>query len=259
MRNSVLNILLGTSLLWSCTNRNNESDNIQDSTDIELTEVTSDSLVVEPQISEEIKVVEDVILFPATYRILNSTELQDKLASAKWKEIHKKDGVYQVADAVYSLSKINEDPCSGFPAQVIESNNKALLLFNIPEIKAGQVDTVAFTESMIKPNSPFSFTFNNKQFKLEAYGIEFYGANGRTPKGDYTLKLFSEEYPQGKTLIYQSSYNDTSTELVMIADFDKDGLPDFIFSSPRDYEEERYLIILSSNGTTYEGDRQFDC
>lgn len=258
MKNSVLIILLGTFLLFSCNNRN-ESDNTQDSTVIELPVLTSDSLVVETEISDETNVVEDVILFPATYRILNSTELKDKLASAKWKEIYKKDGVYQIADAMYYLSKINEDPCSGYPAQVIESNNKALLLFNIPQIQPGKLDTVAFSNAMIMPNEPFKFEFNSKSYTLQASGISFYGNNGSNPNGDYTLKLFSEKYPKGLTLIHQTEYNDTCTELVVIADFDKDGLPDFIFSSPRDYEEERYLIILSSDNTTYIGDRQFDC
>ena len=258
MKNSVLSILLGTLLLFSCNNRN-ASDDTQDSVLMEMPEISSDSLLVEPEIAQEINVVEDVILFPATYRILNSTELKDKLASAKWKEVYKKDGIYQIADARYYLSKINEDPCSGYPAQVIESNNNALLLFNIPQIRLGKLDTVAFTESMIKPSSPFTFEFNNKSYTLQASGITFYGNNGSNPTGDYTLKLFSDQFPQGKTLIYQSSYNDTATELVMITDFDKDGIPDFIFSSPRDYEEERYLIILSKDNTTYMGHRQFDC
>ena len=228
MKNSVLTILLGTLLLLSCNNRN-EGDNAQDSTVFELPESVTDSSTVDVKTTELTQVVEDVILFPATYRILNSTELKDKLTSTKWKEIHKKDGVYQIADALYSLSKINEDPCSGYPAQQLESNNNALLLFAIPNIRNGKLDTVAFTESMIKPNSPFSFTFKDQQYKLQAYGIEFYGNNGSNPKGDYTLKLFSDKYPEGLTLIHQTEYNDTSTELVMIADFDKDGLPDFIF------------------------------
>jgi hypothetical protein len=260
MKNSALTILLGTLLFLSCNNnRNNDNDKSQDSTVFELPESTKDSILDEVKISELTDVVEDVILFPATYRILNSTELKDKLASARWKEIHKKDGAYQIADALYSLSKINEDPCSGYPAQQLEANNNALLLFAIPNIQNGELDTVAFTASMIKPNSPFNFTFKDQHYKLEAYGIEFYADNGSNPKGDYTLKLFSDKYPKGLTLIHQTEYNDTSTELVMISDLDKDGLPDFIFSSPRDYEEERYLIILSSDNTTYIGDRQFDC
>ena len=258
MRNSVLIILLGTLLFLSCNNRN-EGDNSQDSTVFELPESTKESTLDDVKISELTDVVEDVILFPSTYRILNSTELKDKLASTKWKEIHKKDDAYQIADALYSLSKINEDPCSGYPAQQLEANNNALLLFAIPNIQNGELDTVAFTASMIKPNSPFNFTFKDQHYKLEAYGIEFYGDNGSNPKGDYTLKLFSDKYPKGLTLIHQTEYNDTSTELVMISDLDRDGLPDFIFSSPRDYEEERYLIILSSDNTTYIGDRQFDC
>lgn len=258
MRNSVLTILFGTLLFLSCNNRNNVNDNSQDSTVIELPESIADSSLDDVKVLE-LASIEDVILFPSTYRILNSTELKDKLASTKWKEIHKKDGVYQIADALYSLSKINEDPCSGYPAQQLESNNNALLLFAILNIQNGELDTVAFTASMIKPNSPFNFTFKDQLYKLEAYGIEFYGDNGSNPKGDYTLKLFSDKYPKGLTLIHQTEYNDTSTELVMISDLDKDGLPDFIFSSPRDYEEERYLIILSSDNTTYIGDRQFDC
>lgn len=259
MRNTVLTILLASLLLFSCNTGNNENDNQQDSTLTELPGIAIDSAITDNAPKEYENIVEDVILFPATYRIQNSSELKDKLASVKWKEIHKKDGVYHIADALYSLSKVNEDPCSGFPAQQLASNNNALLLFNIPKIKNGNLDTVAFTHSMIKPKEPFTFDFKNTKYTLEASGISFYSDNGSNPNGDYILKLFSDNYPKGLTLIHQTEYNDTSTDLIMIADLDKDGLPDFIFSSPRDYEEERYLIILSSDSTTYIGDRQFDC
>ena len=259
MRNSVLTILLGTLLFLSCHNSNPQNDKSQDTTVFELSESTIVSSLEDVKVSELTVVVEDVILFPSTYRIQSSTELKDKLASAKWKEIYKKNGVYQIADAIYSLSKISEDPCSGLPAQQLQSTNNALLLFANPKINDSILDTVAFTDALIKPNAPFHFTFHDQKFKLQAYGIEFYSANGSNPKGDYTLKLFSDTHPDGLTLIHQTEYNDTCTELVMITDLDKDGLPDFIFSSPRDYEEERFLIILSSDKTTYMGDRQFDC
>ena len=57
----------------------------------------------------------------------------------------------------------------------------------------------------------------------------------------------------------QDQYNDTQTELKFIGDLDHDGQPDFIFSSPRDYEEERLIFNLSGSKIGYETNRQFDC
>ena len=256
MRNSILSSLLIVMVLFSCNNTTNKTPAIQDTTVSEVPQQIVDTNkleVVNP------RTVEDVIMLPTAYRIDSNTELKDILNSKSWKEIYKKVGNYFVADAQYNLSEISEDPCSGSLQQSIEPINNALLLFSISKIKEGKLDTVAFTEARIKPKSPLNFTFNNQKFKLQAYGIEFYSDNGSNPKGDYTLKVFSDKFPDGYTLFHQTEYNDTCTELIMITDLDNDGLPDFILSSPRDYEEERYMIILSSDSTTYAGDRQFDC
>ena len=258
MKNFLLAILCICSLFFACNPNSNEENTSQDDLFQSDTNVQIQDTLLKATV-DTIKITEDVILFPDTYRIFNHMELKGKLAGRKWQEIYKKDNNYYVDKANYSLSEIEEDPCSGFPAQIIESSNNALLLFSIPNIKPGKLDTVAFSETIIQAGKSFEFSYNKHNYTLKASGISFFSENGHTPNGTYNLVLFSDQYPEGHRIITQSEYNDTCTELLMISDLDKDGFPDFIFSSPRDYEEERYLIILSSSNQIYEGNRQFDC
>lgn len=64
----------------------------------------------------------------------------------------------------------------------------------------------------------------------------------------------------------QESFNDTFVEILFIGDIDRDGKPDFIFGTNRNYEEERVFLYLSSEAI--EGKQikkvseiavQFDC
>ena len=259
MRNKLTISLCLSLLLASCNNTPSENnDSLVDS----ITAVDSNIVANENIGNNDINssnTIDDAILFPSTYRLDSDSELKELLASKKWKEIYKKDGKYFIGNALVELSTIEEDPCSGYPAQKIVSKQNGLILFDIPNIQDAAIDTVALGDSMIQPGKPFSFSFKGKKYRLEGSGITFYGNNGSNPKGDYTLKLFSENDTKGKVIHYQDEYNDTSTQLIMITDLDNDGLPDFVLSSPGDYEEERFLIILSSTNKAYVGDRQFDC
>lgn len=251
MRRNLLTIIILIALFSACNNPKTDST-AQDSSSVR---VIGDKERWNPMLEVE----DSTILLSGTYRFTPKEHLKSLLTSRNWKEIYKQDDHYMVGTAQYTLSTVEEDPCSGLPAQEIVSHRNALLMFSIANVTEGKLDTVAFSESIIYPGKPWTFTFNGSAYTLEAEGITFYSEDGHNPEGHYTLKLFAEAYPEGITLIHQSQYDDTCTEIVMITDLDKDGFPDFILSSPQHYEIERYLIILSSENKMYEGRRNFDC
>ena len=234
------------------------------STDSNIDTIASDfneteSLAIH-EVPQSFTVVENQILFPSTYRNPEINDLEEVLNKGLWFELYEQDKQYHIAEARYKIKHIEEDPCSGFPAQQILSDRNALLYFNIPTIPNGKVDSIAFSKNIVFPGEPLEFMFNEDKYRLEASGITFFSNNNPDANdGRYILKLYINNDKEGKILVDQSEYNDSATEILFMGDLDKDGKVDFIFSSPRDYEEDRVLIILSESMMIYEGTRQFDC
>lgn len=234
------------------------------STDSNTDTIVSDTNLTDSiaahQVPKTFTFVENQILFPSTYRNPEINDLEEVLDKGLWFELYKQDKQYHIAEARYKIQHIDEDPCSGFPAQRILSDRNAVLYFNIPTIPNGIVDSIAYNNKIVSPGHPLEFIYNKDRYRLEASGITFFNNdNPDTNDGRYVLKLYINDDKEGKVLIDQSEYNDTATEILFMGDLDKDGKVDFIFSSPRDYEEDRVLIILSESMMIYEGTRQFDC
>jgi len=256
MRKFVLPFIITLFILNSCQSNQNTENQTAD------TEISShiDSNKSELELKKEYTLVENQILFPATYRSVEIPDLETVFKNGLWFELYKDNRGYQVDQASYSIKDIEEDPCSGFPSQQIIPNRNTLLYFNIPTIPNGAVDSIPFQNTIISPGKPLTFSYQQDHYRLEATGITFFEDENRNKENtNYTLKLFINDDKEGKILINQNEYNDTATELIFMGDLDKDGKVDFIFSSPRDYEEDRVLIILSGSMMIYEGSRQFDC
>lgn len=264
--NKHIYILLSILSLLSCQDRTGSntgsavSSTITDSTT--HTDGT-DSIIVSPNSRDEVTTLSDSIidghiLMPVTYRIWEGDAVS-KIISKQWLELHHKNNAYYVTPASYTIEYNDEEPCSGLPTETITPNENVLVFFDLPTIQKGKVDSVAFNNAVVEPGKPFDFHLKNQRYQLIASGIQFYkDENRNNPNAKYVLKLFKGDH-YVKTLIHQTSYNDTATEIKFIGDLDGDGEPDFIFSSPRDYEEMRMIIILSRSATAYEGTMQFDC
>jgi len=199
------------------------------------------------------------ILMPnRAYRIWEGNDEPNNITPS-WLALYPKNGKYAVQQAQYKMQHDDEDPCSGMPTITLESKEQVLVYFNIPTIQKGDVDTAAFNTKIVEAGKSMAFTYNGRKYNLKASGIQFYkDENRNNPDASYTLKLYEGDRLL-RTLIHQKEYNDTATEVLFIGDLDKDGQPDFILSSPRDYEEHRLLIILSGSAAVYEGTMQFDC
>ena len=218
--------------------------------------------IASPESTEEYdaKIVSNHLLIPnAAYRILEANEIEVILEKGEWLELFKDKDGYHIGELSYSILHEDEEPCSGLPTQAVQSKNNAFMFSNLPHLHKGKVDTIAISNALISPSKPLEFVSNNKNYKLVASGLDFSLEHlTHENKRVYKIALYEND-KFVRYLIKQYQYNDTHTELIFIGDLDKDGRPDFIFSSPRDYEEDRYLLILSSDEKIYEGIYTFDC
>lgn len=250
---------------FSCQNKqtSNSSTNSDSTTqmsepkiDSPLTKISTEETIAEPGIIYS----EESILIPhAGYRISTENEIEKILKSGKWLELYKDEKGYKIAKAQYNIIDEDEEPCSGMPTQSIETERNTLALFNINGIKTGKIDSVAFTGETIKPNQSISFDMKGKKYELKAEGFDPLKTDFRNIKNPYYKLSLAQANAPTRTIHLQKEYNDTETTILFIGDLNNDGEVDFILSSPRDYEEERILIILSGDTKTYEGTRQFDC
>lgn len=258
-------LLLFLTTAFACQNTSNDKQQqveIPEQQDSIGEHIQTDSLSASPKeiitTAEVDSIIDGRILMPTTYRVWEN-EVVSKVINKNWFELHHKNGSYHVQSVSYHIENEDEEPCSGLPTETIVPKEDVLVFFDIPSIQKGAVDSVAFKNKIIEPGKPFEFTYKNQKYKLQATGILFHKDQERNnPNARYTLKLYKDG-TYLRTIIDQTAYNDTSTELEFIGDLDKDGLPDFIFSSPRDYEERRMIIILSASPYAYDGNVQFDC
>ena len=140
------------------------------------------------------------------------------------------------------------------------------------KLKTGVKSAVNVSKELLWPGVKTKFTCHGVDYTLtgkgtingtETYIDDTEQAYTFHNVGNYSLQLIDA---QGKilTLVDEESFNDTFIKLLFVGDLDGDNFPDFIISAPRHYEEERTLLILStdfSNGRVkaYEAARQFDC
>lgn len=227
---------------------------------------TSDSLQ-----HAELLYTEGHSLLAGAYRMWEAKDNPGLILKKGWLQLFR-DGHegFKIDDAQYSIAN-GYDTCAGIETRVVTSKRETLAFFNIPGIHKGTIPCVQLEQQQIWPQKRVVFEFMGHTYTLRAEG-EITATDTYTDNGDaqvfhhvsgYRLVLIDRQQKQ-YTLAAEDSFNDTFIRIVFVGDLDGDRKPDFILSAPRDYEEERILIVLSSkmdNETpeVYECHRQFDC
>ncbi|WP_149526404.1 hypothetical protein [Sphingobacterium hotanense] len=235
----------------------NGSDSYSDSTAQPIDSLSSmenPSTNVENQLDS---LVDGHILLPASYRIWKPSEAISRIIDSTWLALYKNGDQYFIGKINYQIEHAAEEPCSGLPTETIVPEHQTYAFFNLREMKAGAIDSISIEKPVLNPNESSCFSFNGKKYSIKASGRAF-DDRDKNGVGVYKLELFEDDR-FARVILQQDQYNDTHTEIQLIGDFDKDGKPDFLFSSPRDYEEERVIINLSNSPYAFEGNRQFDC
>lgn len=202
-------------------------------------------------------IVSNKAIIPGSHRYMDQNDKTSKIINSDWLSIYLENGQYKLGNQDLAIQEKGEDPCSGMDVEYIDTKISSLILLNLKNLASHELDTLALENRVIQPNSPLKFQWKNQKYELVATGRTFTEAYERS-KEWYTLTM----YKNGKklrTLIIQNDYNDTQTSILLISDLDNDQIPDIIISSPRDYEEERILIFISSDPKIYEAQRVFDC
>ena len=176
-----------------------------------------------------------------------------------WLDLRNVEGLFQLAAPDYTIEK-GFDECAGMKSETIVSNHSSLLYIQLPQLKAGGVSTLKVMQDQVLPGKPVSYTFEGATYQLEAKGNV--PANDDNVAAIRNYELYLTINGSSTALLFeQQEFNDTFMKITFVGDLDRDGKLDFIFSVPRDYEEQRTLPFLSSSGyhQAYEADRQFDC
>lgn len=257
-------VFFGTLLfVYSCQNKQIANSTSAEDSLLSVTVDSTEQLVPShEEIIDQKKEIQfitgDILLPNVAYRIGTANEIGEILQAGTCLQLYKDKSGYKISAAEYTIANEAEEPCAGMPTQTVETKRNTLVFLKMPSLKEGNIDTVAFKSKVLAPNTSFDFIANNQSYRVEAKGTDPLKHEFRnTPNAYYQLTLKTNG--TSTLLLHQTSYTDTNTEILFIGDLDQDGKVDFILSSPRDYEEQRIIIILSGNGKYYEETRQFDC
>lgn len=217
------------------------------------------------------ELLEGKTMLTGTYRLWEDADDPTLLIDTTWLEIFAKGEDVDIKPLSFLIEN-GFDDCAGVNTKSIKTENKTILFIQPGRLKAGIKSAVSISKELLWPGVNTTFKCHGVEYTLAGKGT-INGSETYTDDADQTYAFHSvSNYslqltgPQGNifTLVDEESFNDTFIELLFVGDLDGDNLPDFIISAPRHYEEERTLLILStdiSNGRVkaYEAARQFDC
>lgn len=236
-----------------------------------VSEKPIDKPLVEKETGEEETEVDLEILLPSTYRDWEGKNPTSQLTK-NWMDLYQKNGKYYLGKVDFTLED-GYSECSGDSTKTIETKTQTLLLIKNPDLKPGEITAVKLSKTKIWPGQKMSFKYNGSAYQLRAEGDVISSEKVSTDTGEelfqqvknYKLYISAEGISESLFLT-EESFNDTFTELLFIGDIDRDGKPDLIVRSNRDYEEERALLFLSTKaekghivGKAGEIAIQFDC
>ena len=228
----------------------------------------TDKTIIE-KTEKKLTFILETILLPSSYRV-DKKDDPTKQLNNNWFDLYEENDSYFLGTPSFSIKK-SYDECVGMDVKTIESKRKTILYIDNKNLKIGKIEFLKTNKNQIWPKEEMKFIFNNKTYILEGQGTILTTEN-RTNEddtnyiwhnvSDYKLILKSEDGTI-ETLINESSFDQTFVDLLFIGDIDQDGKPDFIFEAPTNYEQERVILILSSEAKKVPRKREisinFDC
>lgn len=238
-------------VLVSCGNSKKPKEEKKAAVIEKVSEKPIDKPVVEKETDEEEKEADLEILLPSTYRDWEGKNPTSQLTKT-WTDLYQKNGKYYLGKVDFTLEN-GYSECSGDSTKSIETKTQTLLLIKNPDLQQGEINAVKLSKTKIWPGQKMTFKFNNVTYQLRAEGDVLSSYKAHTDTGEelfrvvknYKLYISAAGIPESLFLT-EESFNDTFTELLFIGDIDRDGKPDLVIRSNRDYEEERALLFLSS-------------
>ncbi|WP_343557758.1 hypothetical protein [Sphingobacterium sp.] len=262
-------LILGLFSLQACTNSSTKQNrNLTD------TAKTSDSLAISTSdsttslISPKTDSSKGQIFLVRSYRIW---EKEDPTAvlNKDWYDLYEENGQYYL-DKVDFEVKDGFDDCAQVATKSVESRRNSLLFLKLKGLKTGALEHLKINQSEIWPKESVQYTFKNQKIALKALG-DIKSTEVQTDENghekvfhevaNYKLNYSSINGNKEKTLFQVNQYDHVFMSTLFVGDIDRDGALDFIFSNPKNYEEEAMLLFLSNHGNPlmFEAEEQFDC
>jgi len=187
------------------------------------------------------------ILFHGCYQDSYRKEYIDDLNS-KWLHLYKRDHKYYLTNPIFT-KKRSYNECTGDSLNCLSSSKETILFIKRPSIKndISKINSINIPKDVIWSGEEFSFEFNNQNYTLKASGNfpNLNTVNHHDFKKDYTLTIQSGG--KSEIMFQQNIFEDTVPKIIFIGDIDGDNKPDIIIDSPRNYEESRKILFLSSD------------
>ena len=262
-------LILGLFSLQACTNSSTtQHRNLPDTAHISdsLSVSTNDNTA--PFISPKTDSSQGQIFLVRSYRMW---EKEDPTAvlNKEWYDLYEENGQYYLGKVDYEV-KDGFDDCAQVATKSVESRRNSLLFLKLKGLKAGSVEHVKISHSEIWPNESVAYSFNNQKINLRASGTIKSTEVQTDEKAhekvfhevtDYKLLYIPSNGNKEKMLFQVDQYDHVFMSTLFVGDIDRDGALDFIFSNPKNYEEEAMLLLLSNQGNPlmFEAEEQFDC
>lgn len=187
------------------------------------------------------------ILLPSTYYSDDSANTVDKL-SPYWVELYKEQDSFYIDNTKFT-TQTGFNECTGDSLISIITERKSFLFINDLSLANTfkKINYVKVPNKMLWQKDEFSFKFNDKDYTIKVSGDYTLNDrdNGYQGEKKYVLTLFSENKSQ--IIFTQNEFNDSECKIKFIGDIDQDGKPDFIIDAPTHYEEERTVLLMSSD------------
>lgn len=211
--------------------------------------------------------VETNTLIPGSYRIWEGEIDPEKIVNKHWFDLHKTKDSFALTPLDYRITR-GHDECADVETKTLLSANESLLFINHPHLKLAPESIIIPTQNKLWPQQSLTVEYNGIKYTLSAAGDKSNGERQYVDNGKTGLFYMVKNYSlnlkidgqAAVTLFDVDQFDHTFMQIEFIGDLDADGKLDFIFSVPRNYEEERLLCFLSSTpNKAFEAQRSFDC
>jgi hypothetical protein len=129
-----------------------------------------------------------------------------------------------------------------------DTPNTLFFITGLERLQEGPVDSVSFSKNIIPINKSVSYSFNNRDYKITAYGD-----STKLPSNEYVYQNYGwkvKGIKKGKVieqiLAEDTFFEDSIYMLLWAGDLDKDGIPDLLIDISNHYNTSKIALYLSS-------------
>ncbi|MBI3133840.1 MAG: hypothetical protein HYZ14_04115 [Bacteroidetes bacterium] len=220
-----------------------------------VTEPVVDSLTIDPPQTYSATDTNQYIKLIST-GTFHSDELWDGVEQETWYGIYHDAGAYFVEETAIRAARVNdpivdetENERTGW--EISDSHPGAsLALISGLEFSESNLPHVTAPDQELIPGDSLTFSFGDVNYALFASGTKITTADNPEYNQVENYKLFLSGTKDGETvtqlLVEHTNFDESMVNVLLIADLDKDGIPDMLLNNTRHYNVTNPTLYLSS-------------